>query len=471
MGFWSSLTGLFGRERSNAAFGEEFWRSELGVGVPSLAGEHVNWKSALGLTTALRCGLVIADGVATVPCKIMRKDPDTGRRAEATEHPLSNILGFEANGWMDPLELFETMSLHTVFTGNAYAFINRVRGRITELIPLEPGCVRVEQKDDYRLVYHVTSKGGSAEAFPQQAIWHMRGPSWNSWMGLDSTKLAREALGLAMATQNAHARRFGNGIQTTGVYSVEGELKEPQYKRLRAYIDQHHVGAKNSGKPFILDKGASWTAIDLNGVDAQHVETRKLQIEEVCRAYGVNPIMVFHSDKAATYASAEQMFLSHAVHTIRPWHRRFEKSMRRALLTKEEVRAGYYIKFFDTELLRGAAKDRAEYYWKRFQMGMSPNKIAELEDEDGFEGGDIHLVPANMMTVENAKDAKSAQIGQAAPAGVGDDGADPRPAAGNRMNAGRVLSAENEGKIRGARDDLNIVLDKLDSSDASDTGD
>lgn len=462
MGIWSSLTGLFGRERNNAAFEEEFWRSGLGVGVPSLAGEHVNWKSALGLTTALRCGLVIADGVSTVPCKIMRKDPETGRREEATDHPLYDVLGYEANGWMDPLELLQTTALHTVFTGDAVCFINKVRKRIVELIPFEPGSVRIEQKDDYRLVYHVTAKDGSVEEFPQEVIWHMRGPSWNAWMGLDATKLAREALGLAMATQNAHARRFGNGIQTTGAYSVEGELKEPQYNRLRAYIEQNHVGARNSGKPFILDKGAKWLPIDLSGVDAQHVETRKLQIEEVCRAYGVNPIMVFHSDKAATYASAEQMFLSHAVHTIRPWHRRFEKSMRRALLTKEEVKAGYYIKFFDTELLRGAAKDRAEYYWKRFQMGMSPNKIAELEDEDGFEGGDIHLVPANMMTVENAKDARPAQNGQAAPASVEDDGAEPGQAAGNRMNAGRVLSAENEGKIRGARDNLDTVLSKLD---------
>lgn len=466
MGIWSSLTGVFRRERKNVAFEEEFWRSDLLVGLPSLAGEHVNWKSALGLSTALRCGLVIADGVATVPCKLMRKDPQTGRRVEATDHPLSEVFGYEANGWMDPLELLETMTLHTVFTGNAFVFINRVRGRIVELIPIEPAGVRVEQKDDYRLVYHVIAKNGSVQEFPQEAIWHMRGPSWNAWMGLDATKLAREALGLAMATQNAHSRRFGNGIQTTGVYSVEGNLDQAQYQRLRAYIEQNHVGAKNSGKPFILDRNAKWQPVDLNGVDAQHVETRRLQIEEVCRAYGVNPIMVFHSDKTATYASAEQMFLSHAVHTIRPWHRRFEKSMRRALLTRDEVRAGYYFKFFDTELLRGAAKDRAEFYWKMFQMGMSPNDIFALEDQDGFEGGDEHFVPSTMITVKNAAEAMPGR-------GIGDNGGPPlddiakAEAAPSgvraRMNAGRVLSAENEGKIRGARDSLDAVLSKLDA--------
>ncbi|MCS0497873.1 phage portal protein [Ancylobacter sp. MQZ15Z-1] len=457
----------------NVAFSESFWQ-DLGVGGASSSGEHVTWKTALEVTTALRCGLVIADGVSTVPCKLMRKDPATGRRAPAFDHPLYELFDYEPNGWMDPLQFFETKTLHTVFTGNSYTFLNRVRGRIVEMIPLEPAGVRVERKDDYSLVYHVSAIDGSVEEFPQAAMWHLRGPSWNSWTGLDITRLSREALGLAMATQNAHAQRFANGLQTTGIYSVEGELVPDQYKRLKAWIDLHHVGARNSGKPLILDRKADWKPIDLSGVDAQHVETRKLQIEEVCRAYGVMPIMVGYSDKAATYASAEQMFLAHAVHTVRPWHRRFERSMKRSLLTREEVKAGYYFKFFDTELLRGAAKDRAEYYWKMFQMGMSPNDIFALEDQDGFEGGERHFVPSTMTTVENA----------AMPRGIGDNGdpslestvaddpsADDAPAAEDdgeapkapksRMNAGLVLSAENEGRIRGARENLDAVLSKL----------
>lgn len=389
------------------AFDEEFWRSELGVGQPSASGETVTWRTTLEVTTAFRAGMCIVEGVSTVPCKIMRKDPATGKRTEATDHPLHDLLSYAANDWQDPLEFMETLGLHTVFSGNAYAFVNRVRGQIRELIPFEVGSVRPEQKDDFSIVYHVTEKSGRVVTYPQSSIWHMRGPSWNSWTGLDVTRLAREALGLAMATQNAHARRFANGIQTTGMYSVEGNLDAAQYKRIRSYLEQHHVGAKNSGRPFVMDRGANWRPLDLNGVDAQHLETRKLQIEEICRAFGVLPIMVGHSDKTATYASAEQMFLAHAVHTVRPWHRRFERSMRRSLLTRDEVRAGYYLKFFDTELLRGAAKDRAEYYWKMFQMGMSPNDIAALEDQDGFEGGDLHLVPANMQTVDNATSASS----------------------------------------------------------------
>ena len=417
MGLKSWLSSKFSREPAqNAAFEESFWRDDLGIGMPSASGEVVNWKTALGVTTALRCGLTISDGISTVPCKIMRKDPATGRRTEAVDHPLYDVLNYEFNGWMDPLQGLETMAMHTVFTGNGIAFVNKVgpRGarRIVEIIPIMPECVRVEQKDDYSLEYHVSAKDGTSQIFPAEAIWHMRGPSWNGYLGMDVTRQAREALGLAMATQNAHAKRFGNGIQTTGMYSVDGELDTSQYKALRAYIERHYVGAKNSGKPIILDKNAKWSQMDLSGVDAQHLETRKYQVEEICRGYGVLPIMVGHSDKNATYASAEQMFLAHAVHTIRPWHRRFERSMKRALLTKEEIRAGYYIKFFDTELLRGAAKDRAEYYWRFFQMGMSPNEILALEDQDGFEGGDLHLVPSNMMTTQAAQEARPGSSSQ-----------------------------------------------------------
>lgn len=463
------MRGLFGSiarprrsEPQDVAFSESFWR-ELGVGVGTSAGESVSWKSALEVTTALRCGLVIADGVATVPCKLMRKDPATGRRREADDHPLSEILSLQVNTWQDPLQFFETKTLHTVFTGDGYSFINRVRGRIFELIPLKPECVRVEQETNYKLRYWVAGLDGVEQEFPAETIWHVRGPSWNGYKGLDTIRLAREALGLAMATEKAHAKRFGNGIQATGVYSVEGSLEGPQYERLRAWIDQNHVGAQNSGKPFLLDRNAKWTPMGMTGVDSEHVKTREMQIQEICRAFGVMPLMVGFSDKTATYASAEQMFLAHAVHTVRPWHRRFEKSMKRSLLTREEVRAGYYFRFLDTELLRGAAKDRADYYSKMFAVGaLSPNRILELEDEDGFEGGDTHFVPANMMDAANPAAASAAADGE----GASDGAAGMLAKHGARpLNVGRVLSADNEGKIRDARDKLDTVLAKLDSQE------
>lgn len=470
MGLWSRLLGKRQQPaaadrtepRFNVAFSEPIWH-ELGLGRQSIAGESVNWQTALRVSTWLRCGLVIADDVATVPCKVMRKDPATGRRTEAVDHPLNDLLTLAPNSWMDSLQLRETMAIHTFFTGAGRCFVNRVRGRVYELIPLRPECVTAEQRPDYSLKYIATSVNGESIEIPQSAIWEVRGPSWNGWSGMDVVGMAREALGLAMATERAHAARFANGIQTTGLYSVDGTLDDTQYTRMYNWLIQNQIGAQNSGKPFLLDRKATYTQMGMNGVDAQHLETRRFQIEEICRNAGVLPIMVGHSDKAATYASAEQMFLHHNVRTARPWHRRFERSMMRQLLTKEEVKAGYYIKFFETELLRGAAKDRGEYYWKLFQMGaLSPNGLLELEDMDGYEGGDIHLVPGNMTTPENAAKA-TPKPGPMAPAnddsGEDDGGADP---ARDRLNVGRVLSAANERKIRTANTELSEVLSQLD---------
>lgn len=396
--------GLRKREQpQNLVFEEAFWR-EIGLGIGTSSGETVTWRSALAVTTALRCGLVIADAVSTVPCKLMFRDPNTGKRRTVTgdEHPLADILGWKANNWMDSLQFRETMTLHTVFSGNGFAYIVRARGKPKELIPLRPECVRVQQDIDYTLRYFIMGLDGTEVEAPAEDIWHVRGPSWDGWRGMDTVHMAREAIGLAMATEKAHATRFRNGISPSGVYSVTGTLDADGYKRLRRHIEDSMAGTHNGGKPFVLDRDAKWTPTQMSGVDAEHVATRELQIQEICRAFGVMPIMVGFSDKTATYASAEQMFLAHAVNTARPWHRRMEASMETNLLTVQEFRKGYYIKFFDTELLRGAAADRAEYYGKMFQVGaLSPNQVLELEDMDGFAGGDTHFVPANMMDAAN----------------------------------------------------------------------
>lgn len=451
----------------NRTFDEPFWRDLIAEGARTTSGEIVNWRAAISIPAALRCGLVIADGVATVPCKLMRKDPATGRRQEASDHPLYWLFKRKPSPVQNSLEFRETMAIHAVFAGNGYAFKNMVRGRVRELLIIPPHRVECRQNTDYSLEYHVTGLDGSVEVFPAEAIWHLRGPSWDGFTGLDLVHILRNSLGLAMATERAHASRFGNGVQTTGLYSVEGRLDEAQYRRLEAWVRKHFTSGANSGKPMILDNAAKFTPIEMNGVDAEHVNTRMLQIQEVCTGFGVKPIMIGHSDKTATYASAEQMFLAHAVHTIRPWHRRFEASMNCELLTEDEQRAGYYFKFFDAELLRGAAKDRAEFESKMVEMGvMSPNQVAEMEDMDGYDAGDAHYRQANWVPITEETNNPPAPAPAATPAPA--DPA-PAPAPGARMNVGRVLSSGNETKIRSARDNLDAVLTQLDAQPDKET--
>lgn len=314
----------------------------------------------------------------------------------ARAHPLYDLMAVKPNDWTTSYEFRETLVMHAAL-GNAYAFKNRSAEKISELILLNPSRVEKVQAKDYSITYKVTGDSGSVQVFPAEAIWHVRGPSWDGLLGMDVLNIAREALGLAIATEETHAKLHAKGVRPSGTYSVEGPLDGKQYAELKAWIEKEYAGAENSAAPMILDRGAKWISQTMTGLDAQHLETRKFEIEEVCRYMDVMPIMIGYSDKATTYASAEQMFLAHVVHTLAPWYARIEQSADANLLTPKERESGLYFKFIDAGLLRGAAKDRAEYYSKALGAGGSPAWMTQDEvralDELNPMGGTAAVLP------------------------------------------------------------------------------
>lgn len=380
---------------------EEMWRDLYG-GRISRSGISVSWEKALQVTTALRCAAIIAEAICSIPFKVYRRVEQGNQvvRAEARDHPLFDLLTTAPNDWQTSFEFRETIGLHLALCGNAYVFKNRVRGALRELIPFEPKDVTVIRERDWSVRYRVIGRDGSQQEFTQEAIWHLRGRSWNSYMGLETIALAREALGLALATEESHARMHDRAVRPSGLVTIDAQLTDAQFTRWRNWIDAYYSGPENVGKALILDRAAKWQSLQLTGVDAQHLQTRGFQIEEVCRAMGVLPIMVgYTGDKNATFASSEQMFLAHHQHTARPWHRRIEASTDRWCLTQEERRAGFYTGFVDTELLRGDHKARAEY--NKISLGgggnpgwRTPNEVRGDEELPPYLGGDHLYVPA-----------------------------------------------------------------------------
>ena len=275
--------------------------------------------------------------------------------------------------------------MHATLTGNAFVFVNRVGSKREprELVPLLPQNVTVEELPDTSLRYTVRGMGGESRVVPNEAIWHLRGPSWCGWLGMDAVKLAREAIGLAMATEAKHASMHKNQPDPGGVYSVADKLNDIQFKQLRDWIVRSTTGDM-AGSPLVLDRGATWLSQQMKGVDAQHLETRRFQVEEICRAFRVIPLMAGYSDKTATYASAEQMFIAHVVHTLTPWATRLEQSAERNLLAENEE---IDIRFDLRSLMRGAAADRAEYLSKALGSGGTQAwmRIDEAREEDGLE--------------------------------------------------------------------------------------
>ncbi len=375
----------------------EMLREMLRLGGNSKSGVAVTWETALRVSTLFACARVIADGLAQVPLKVFQESADGQVRNPARDHALYDLLHREPNDFQTSFEYREMVALHLVITGRHHSFINRVRGQIVELIPFEPGVVTTEMAADGTVSYKARTRNGGTQVYPAEAIWHLKGPSWNGWEGLDTVRqAAREALGLAIATEEAHARLHANGVSPSGTWSIEGTLNDQQYKSLRQFIIDNNAGA-NRGLPMIVDRGAKWLQQSMSGVDAQHLETRRFQVEEICRALRVMPIMVGLSDKASTYASAEQMFLAHVVHTLAPWYERLEQSIDVRLLGKAARREGYYAKFVINALMRGSIKDRGEFYARALGAGGSPAWMTQDEvralEEMNPKGGTAAALP------------------------------------------------------------------------------
>ena len=373
------------------------WAEMLRAGRSSKAGPTINLDNALKVATLFACLRVLSQGVAQVPFKLFQEQLVDGlKRIEAARwHRHYDLVASLPNEWQTSFEFREQLVLHAGL-GNAYAWKSRTIAGVSELILLDPGRMIVEQPSEYeKPVYKYSLRDGKTLIYAAEEIWHVRGPSWSGFAGLDVLQIARDALGLSIATEDSHASLHAKGVKPSGVYSVDGTLSEPQYKQIQTWLKKE--AAENSGAPLILDRGGKWVSQSMSGIDAQHLETRKHQIEEVCRFMGVAPHKIYSTDKTSTYASAEQFSIQHVVDSLGPWFARIEQSADINLLTKNERTRGYYFKFNANGLLRGAAKDRADYYAKALGSGghpgwMSPDEVRALEELNPM-GGDAGKLP------------------------------------------------------------------------------
>lgn len=407
MSVWKRLLGI-GR-KNDPTLREAAVRGGLPV---ARSGAHVTAESALYVSTVLACCRVIANGLSQVPFRIYQ-DTD-GSRKPASDHPLYPLLYRRPNPWQTSYELRETMAFHALLTGNAFVFINRVGSarNIKELVPLEPKNVEVKRNADMSLEYRVSGSNGAATTFGPDAIWHLRGPSWNSWIGLDAVKQAREAIGLAVTLEHSQAEFQRNGAQSSGILATKEKLSPERFALLSAWLDKHLPGGERFGKPLIADDGAAYTSTGFSAVDQQLIESRKMQISEICRSFGVWPIMVGHAgDQAPTFASAEQFFLAHVVHTLSPWYQRIEQSADVSLLSDQDREAGFYTKFTPNALMRGASNERANFYAKGLGAGgtkgwLTQNDVRALEDMDRSDDPEADKLPQPTGKVQPAPTEK-----------------------------------------------------------------
>lgn len=388
------LDRIFGRKAAEMTY-DQIASLIDGNGSHMAAGVLVNDKTALQVTTVLSCVKVIADGCATPNLNVFRETAD-GRREKATNIPEFRMLSRRPNEWQTSFEWRRLMTMHAALTGTGLSIkVRGGNGRVRELLPVMPGQWDVRKVSRYEARYRVWDEWGQVGEFKPEDVFLLHNVQWDWLQSMSAVFLARQAIGLAIATERSMSKMHENGMRPSGTYSVDGTLSKEQHDRLSQWLRDKFSGADRAGAPLVLDRSAKWTPTAFNAVDSQSNETRRQQVEEICRAYGVFPIMVGHNDKSATFASSEAFFAAHVKHTLAPWHKAWTQRIDETLLDG----SGPLFAEFDTRyLMAGAMKDRAQWARTMAEMGIyTRNEIRDEEGKDPLPGLDDPLTPLNMQ--------------------------------------------------------------------------
>lgn len=383
----------------------------LNSGLSSKTGLAVNEASALRVSAVYGCCRVICEDIGKLPLKLYQEKKD-GSKQTAYDHPLFKVLSRRPNEWQTSMEWRMTMFLHALLGRVGYSYISRdARGRVIELIPLMPSRVKVRQDSQWNVTYEVSDSAGKITDLSRSDVHVLHGLSWDGLNALEVIAQGREAIGLSIAAEESQARLHGQGARPGGVISTPSKLSIQAVERIKAQFSDNYSGVANAYKTMLLDDGLEFKPWAMTGVDSQHLQTRKHQVEEVCRLFRVFPSMIGFSDKTSTYASAESFFGAHVNHTLMPWVSLWEQAISRDLLTERELDDGYQPKFVLQGLLRGDAQSRAAFYESAISRGcwMTRNEARRLEDLDPIPGLDEVLKPMNMQSGEDPEDPEPAE--------------------------------------------------------------
>ena len=366
------------------------------------SGKSVTAQSAIQLSTVYACIRVISETIASLPLGVYEQDENGNRKA--TEHPLYRLLHDEPNAEMTSFVLREVMLTHLLIYGNSYCQIIRTgKNGIVGLYPLLPDHMDVDRDSKGNLNYTYTTSDGKTVALKPPQVLHIPGLGFDGIMGYSPIALEKSAIGLGLAAEEYGSKFFANGARPSGVLTHPNTVKNP--KALRESWNAAYGGSSNANRVAVIEEGMTFTPLSIPNNEAQFLETRKFQVDEICRIFRVPPHLVCNLEHA-TFSNIEHQSIDFAVHTIRPWLVRIEQSMNRALFSDQE-KGRFYVVFNMDGLMRGDYKSRMEGYAIARQNGwLSANDIRELENLNPIseaEGGNAYLVNGNMISIDTAR--------------------------------------------------------------------
>ena len=376
---------------------------------PAAAGKTVNKRSAMQLTAVYACVRILAEGVAGLPLHLY-KCGKNGSREKAVEHPLYFLLHDEPNPEMTSFVFRETLMTHLLLYGNCYCqLIRDGRGQVAALYPLMPNQMSVDRDEKGQLYYTYLRSGEEADTMKKGTVYllpedvlHIPALGFDGLVGYSPIAMAKNSIGMGLACEEYGAKFFANGAAPSGVLEHPGTIKD--ITRLRESWNAIYGGSKNAGKVAILEEGMHYSPISISPNEAQFLETRKFQVDEIARIFHVPPHMIGDLERS-TFSNIEQQSLEFVKYTLNPWVCRWEQALTRSLLSPKEKRE-YCIKFNVDGLLRGDYQSRMNGYAVGRQNGwMSANDIRKLENMDKVseeQGGDLYLVNGNMIKMTDA---------------------------------------------------------------------
>lgn len=366
---------------------------------------YMDTTSGVSVTewTALNCSAVwaairlISESCASLPLQAFRRGT-LGTRDKADDHDTYALLHDEPNGEMTPLVFRETVTAHCLGWGNGYMEIERSgAGRPIALWPLTPNRVVPDRTKSGKLYYIVRKPSGGADTIPLENMLHIPGLGFDGVMGYSVVTMARETIGLALASERFGASFYGNGTVPRGVLTTDKEMKKEAIDNLRETFSLKHQGVDRANKVAILTHGLKYQPTQIMPEEAQFLGTRKYSVQEIARWFNIPPHMLRDLERA-THSNIEQQSIEYVIYTLRPWLIRWEQELKRKLLSPAERKTLYY-EHNVAGLLRGDMKARYDSYAVGRQWGwLSANDVLEMENSNPLPGvqGNSYWMPVNM---------------------------------------------------------------------------
>lgn len=367
-----------------------------GDDVPNQDGT-IDPQTAMKYTAVFACVRVLSEALASTPVKIYKTD-EKGDRVAVKDINLYDILHGKPNEEMSPFNFKEMCMINLTLGGNAVCekLVNK-NGELVGLYPYKWQNVQIKRNGDTnRLEYIIKGDNGKEKTLKRDQVFHIPGLSFDGIVGLNPIEYVNEAIKLGLSYESFGVNFFKNGANPSIALEYANSLDDVAFERLKKEFAKAYQGLKNTGKPLILEDGAKVKELTMKLVDAQLLESKKFQLEDIARIYRV-PLHLIQNLDRATNNNIEHQSLEFIMYTMLPWFQRWEENINMQLLTQAERTSGYYAEFLIENLLRGDAVSRATAYATGRTAGyLSVNEIRKKENMNGIgPKGDRYIEPLN----------------------------------------------------------------------------